>query len=172
MDGSAGAESRIRLETAEISDVAELQSVFDAAADYFRRITGKPAPDPDAALRELRSAAETDGREVALVRLSGDGRAIGAVGWWAGSPEPDLALLGMLLVEEASRRHGYAREALQALEVRLRETGIRRLRTAVGAEDGEAHAVLSALGFSSLDQRAHVDMDGGRLRIAFFEKEI
>lgn len=172
MDGNADGGSTIRLEDAGIPDVAELQEVFDGAADYFRRITGKPAPDPDAALRELKSAAATEGREVALVRLADGGRAVGSVGWWAGSPEPDVALLGMLLVEEASRGRGYAREALRALEVRLRENGIGRLRTGVGAEDREAHAVLAALGFSSLDQRAHVDMDGGRLRIAFFEKEI
>lgn len=97
---------------------------------------------------------------------------VGAIGWWAGHPEPHSALLGMLMIVREERRRGLGAEALGLLEGRLREAGVARLRTAVGAEDREASAFLQAVGFSSMDQRTHVDVDSGRLRIAFFEKTL
>ena len=154
-------------------DVEALQSVFERAGDHFLRVTGRPKPEPDAARRELGSAASTPGREVALIERGGSGsEVIGAVGWWAGHPEPDLALLGMLMVVAEERRRGIAGEALRLLEARLRDGGIARLRTAVGAEDRAASSFLEAVGFASMDERTHVDVDSGRLRIAFFEKTL
>lgn len=97
---------------------------------------------------------------------------IGAIGWWAGHPEPDLALLGMLMIVQEARGRGHAREALARLEDRLRAEGITRLRTAVGAEDAGSRAFVEALGFASTEERTRVDTDSGRLRIAFFEKAL
>lgn len=164
---------RVELRLAESDDVETLQSVFERAGDHFLRITGRATPEPDAARRELGSAASTPGREVALIERGGSGPgAVGAVGWWAGHPEPDVALLGMLMVVAEERRRGIAGEALRLLEARLRDAGITRLRTAVGAEDRAASTFLEAVGFASMDQRTHVDVDSGRLRIAFFEKTL
>jgi RimJ/RimL family protein N-acetyltransferase len=163
---------RMALRLAGPGDAAELQTVFERVPDHFVRVTGRPEPGADAAERELRAAAETEGRQVALVREATGADAVGALGWWVGHPEPDVALLGMLLIAEDARGRGLAREALGLLEHRLREEGISRVRTAVAAEDQIARAVLEALGFASMDQSKHVDMDGGRLRIAFFEKPL
>lgn len=172
-----------------------LQAVFEAAGDYFVQVTGRAAPAPDAAEREVRSAASTEGRGVALIIRTGgpgvadgsgaeaepsrgpaggatDGIPVGAIGWWAGHPEPDLALLGMLMIVREARGRGHARAALGVLETRLRRAGITRLRTAVGAEDAEAGTFLEALGFRSTEERTRVDTDSGRLRIAFFEKAL
>jgi RimJ/RimL family protein N-acetyltransferase len=167
-----GEDGRLALRLAGPGDSDELQRVFERAPDHFLRVTGSPEPSPDAAERELRAAAETEGRRVALVRPVEGADAVGALGWWAGHPEPDVALLGMLLIAQEARGRGLAREALGMLEGRLREEGISRMRTAVGAEDRTARRVLEALGFASMDRRAHVDMDGGRLRVAFFEKTL
>lgn len=158
----------LELQVASEGEEATLQKVFEGAADYFERVTGRPVVEGDAAERELRSAMASEGREVAIVRA--DGEAVGAIGWWAGSPEPEIALLGMLLVMEPFRRRGYARESLRLLDSRLRDAGISRMRTGVGADDALAQRFLEAAGFASMDQRTHVDMDGGRLRIAFYEK--
>jgi GNAT superfamily N-acetyltransferase len=149
-----------------------LQRVFEAAGDYFLSITGRAEPDADAAQRELASAARTPGREVALLMLRDSGEPVGALGWWAGNPSPELALLGMLLLAPEHRGGGLAREALQALEAGLASEGHRALRTAVGAGDEKAHALLRRLGFASLDERTHVSLDRGRIMIAFFEKTI
>lgn len=163
---------RLTLRLAGPEDAAELQTVFERVPDHFVRVTGRPEPDADAAERELRAATETEGRHVALVRESSGADAVGALGWWAGHPEPDVALLGMLLIAQEARGRGLAREALGLLEHRLRAEEISRVRTAVGAEDRMARTILEALGFASMDQSAHVDMDGGRLRVAFFEKTL
>lgn len=166
-DGKGAA---VELRLAGPDDEAVLQAVFEGAADYFERLTGRPAADPDAAERELRAAGSSEGREVGILRAAGE--PVGAIGWWAGSPEPEIALLGMLLVIGPSRRRGHAREGLRLLESRLRESGIARVRTGVGADDALAQRFLEAVGFTSMDRRTHVDMDGGRLRIAFYQKEL
>lgn len=160
----------IELDEVGPGDEAALQAVFEGAADYFERLTGKAAVDADAAAREIRSAAETEGRHAAIIRDAGE--PVGAVGWWAGSPEPEIALLGMLLVVSSRRRRGHAAAGLRLLESRLAGSGIARLRTGVAADDGLAQRFLEGVGFESMDRRTHVDMDGGRLRIAFYEKEL
>ena len=100
-----------------------LQGVFEAAGDYFLSITGRPAPNPDAAEREIGSSLSTSGRHIALISLPDGDTPIGAIGWWEGNPEPDVALLGMLLIVPDRRRQGFAREALAdaRLQVARRE---------------------------------------------------
>lgn len=164
--------ARLEIRLLESGDEAALQAVFEAAGDYFLSITGRPEPDADAAEREIRTCVSTPGRDVALVSPRGAGEPIGMLGWWRGSPEPDVALLGTLLVVPAYRGKGVAREALGALEGWLAGQGIRRLRTGVGAGDERVHALLRALGFEPLDQRTHVSLDRGRMMIALFEKGI
>lgn len=149
-----------------------LQRVFEAAGDHFLSITGRPEPDPDAAERELRSSASTPGRRVAVLAAREADEPVGALGWWERHPQPDTALLGMLLIAREQRGQGLAREAVQGLERWLAERGIREIRTGVGAGDEAAHGLLHALGFEPLDQRAHVGLDRGRIMIALFRKPI
>lgn len=163
---------RLILERATPETEETLQAVFRAAGDHFTTVTGRAEPDADAARRELRTAAEVEGREVFLIRLREGGDAIGAVGWWEGHPEPDVALLGMLLVVRERRRSGFAREALTGLEAGLRERGIRELRTGVGAGETGRQEVLRALGFQPLEERRHVSLDRGRVMIALFSRTL
>lgn len=149
-----------------------LQEVFVAAGDHFTTVTGRPEPDADAARRELSSADAVEGREVFLVRLRESGEAIGALGFWEGHPEPEVALLGMLLVDTRRRQEGFGREALRGVEAALRRRGIRELRTGVGAGDTRRQELLRALGFEPLDERRHVSLDRGRVMIALFRKEL
>ena len=164
--------ARLRARQPGPGDEESLQRVFEAAGDYFLSITGRPEPDPDAAARELRSAASTPGRAVALLSLREDERPVGALGWWKGNPEPDIALLGMILLVPDQRGTGLAREALDGLAAHLAEAGVTRLRTGVGAGDRRLHALLGSLGFSPLDERTHVSLDRGRIMLALFERGI
>jgi RimJ/RimL family protein N-acetyltransferase len=163
---------RLLLERVAPGMETELQGVFRAAGDHFTTVTGRPEPDPDAAEREVRSAASVAGREVFLVRMREGGEAVGAVGWWAAHPEPDIALLGMLLIDMRRRGEGLGREALAGVEEALRSQGIRELRTGVGAGDAARQSVLRALGFTPLDERKHVSLDRGRVMIALFRKQL
>ncbi|HET8656320.1 MAG TPA: GNAT family N-acetyltransferase [Longimicrobiaceae bacterium] len=174
-DGSTDdlfATPRLRARLLTMGDEDALQEVFQAGGDYFLEVTGRPEPDEDAAVREIASTINVPGRRVALVSLAESGEDVGALGWWGHHPEPDIALLGMLLVVPERRGAGVGREALGALEGVLAADGIRRLRTGVGAGDTAKHALLRALGFHPLDERTHVTLDRGRLMIALFEKEL
>lgn len=149
-----------------------LQDVFEAAGDHFTTVTGRPAPDADAAQREIQSAASAPGREVFLIRLRQDGTPVGAIGWWEGHPIPEITLLGMLLVASTHRGRGIAREALTTLGAALATRGAQELRTGVGAGDVVRQKALSALGFEPLDERKHVSLDRGRVMIALFRKAL
>jgi GNAT superfamily N-acetyltransferase len=152
-------------------DEARLQAVFEGAGDHFVAVTGRPHPAPDAAELEIRDCARTPGREVALLVSRETGGDVGAAGWWLGNPEPEVALLGMLLVAHPHRRRGLAREALGGLEAWLRAEGATRLRSAAAAGDRRAHEILRALGFAALEQR-HAGLEHGRVRLGVFEKTL
>jgi RimJ/RimL family protein N-acetyltransferase len=163
---------RLVIRTLGPDDVDRLQAVFHAAGDHFLTVTGRPEPEPDAAEREIRGSLATPGRDVALITLRDTGEDVGAAGWWRGSPEPDVALLGTLMVTPRHRRQGIAREALGALQVWLAGHGVRRIRSGVGSGDERAQAILRGLGFAPMDERRHVALDRGRIMIALFEKQV
>lgn len=163
---------RLALRLLSPGDAPALQRVFAAAGDYFLGVTGRPEPAPDAAEQELRGCAATPGRDVALVSLRDTGEAVGAVGWWAGNPEPELALLGMLLVVPERRREGVAREALGAVEAWLAARGVRRLRTGVATRDRRGGEVLPALGFARMSIADHQALGLDMAHLALWEKAL
>jgi GNAT superfamily N-acetyltransferase len=160
---------RLTLVAATPDHAPELQEVFEAAGDHFLTITGRPEPEPDAALREIDASARTPGRMVALLRVDG-GDAVGALGAWLHHPEKGLALVGMLVVRRDRRREGLAREALDGFALWAAGQGVRALRTATGAGDAGAQDIVRALGFRPLDERTHIGLDRGRIMIALFER--
>lgn len=164
--------ARLRIRCLAPGDEALLQETFSAAGDAFLPTTGFARPAPDAAAREIRAAAQSPGREVALLELA-DGAPVGAAGWWADYPEPAVALMGMLMIVPAHRRRGLAREALEALGRWLAAAGVVRLRAAAGYGDRAAQDALRALGFRELDERRHVSLEHRmRLMIGLWEREI
>lgn len=163
---------RLALRILAPEDAPALQRVFKAAGDHFLAITGRPEPAPDAAEQELRGCAATPGRDAALVTLRDGGEAVGALAWWAGNPQPELALLGMLLVVPERRGQGVAREALGALEAWLAGRGIRRLRTGVSSRDRRAGAVLPALGFARMSIAEHQALGLDLAHLALWEKAV
>lgn len=163
--------ARLVIRPLGLDDAARLQALFEATPDYFAVVAGVETAAPDSAAHEIREAAAKPGREVALVSLP-DGTDVGALGWWAAHPEPDVALLGMILVAPEHRGGGVAREALAALEARLAAQGIRRLRTAFQRRRLRIQPVVKALGFQEMSIREHTKLGLTGASISLWEKEI
>lgn len=163
---------RLLLRRLAVGDEAALQDAFDAAGDHFATVTGQPQAAPDAAEREIQACAATPGRQILLVSTRDTGETAGVIGWWAGNPEADVALLGTLIVLPAHRGRGIAREMLEAAEGWLRAGGTTRVRTAVGRRRAPVHAVLRALGFAEMSIRDHTVLGAKGAGTALFEKRI
>lgn len=163
---------RLSLRALGAGDEERLQRLFERCADHFAALTGRPGPEPDAGAAELRASIGTPGRQVALLTLLESGEEIGAVGWWAGNPEPDRALLGLLMVDPDHRGRGLAREALGAVEVWLAGRGIKALRTAFQRRRLSVHPVVRALGFREMSIRDHALLGLGGAGISLWEKPI
>jgi GNAT superfamily N-acetyltransferase len=164
--------ARLAIRALGTGDEDRLQRVFAACADHFAALTGQPGPAPDAAAHELRLCDETWGRQVAVLTRIDTGEDVGAVGWWAGNPGPDRALLGMLMIAPAHRRQGLAREALQAVEVWLGGRGIAALRTAFQRRRLAVHPIVRALGFTEMSIREHALLGLAGAGISLWEKPV
>ena len=164
--------ARLAIRALGAGDEERLQRIFSACADHFTALTGQRAPAPDAAEQELRACGQTWGRQVAVLTRIDTGEDVGAVGWWAGNPGPDRALLGMLMIDPAHRGQGLAREALEAVEVWLGGRGIHALRTAFQRRRLPVHAIVRALGFSEMSVREHTLLGLGGAGISLWEKPV
>lgn len=162
---------RLLLHTLAPGDEARLQRVFEACADHFAVLMSQRVA-PDAAAAELASCAATPGRGVAVLTLAETGEDVGAIGWWLGNPEPDRALLGMLMIAPAHRKQGLAREALSALEVWLRGQGIRAMRTAFQRRRLAVHPIVKALGFREMSIAEHALLGLGGVGVSLWEKPV
>ncbi|HEX6910851.1 MAG TPA: GNAT family N-acetyltransferase [Longimicrobium sp.] len=162
---------RLLVHTLAPGDEGRLQRVFEACADHFTVLTGQRLT-PDAARHELAACAATPGRGVAVLTLAESGEDVGAVGWWLGNPEPDRALLGMLMIHPAHRRQGLAREALEALQVWLRGRGIAAVRTAFQRRRLAVHPIVRGLGFQELSIREHALLGLGGVGVSLWEKPV
>jgi GNAT superfamily N-acetyltransferase len=163
---------RLLLRTLAAGDEARLQRVFEACADHFGVLMGLPRVPVDAAAAELAACAATLGRAVAILTLAETGEDVGAIGWWLGNPEPDRALLGMLMIAPAHRRQGLAREAMGALEVWLRGQGIVAMRTAFQRRRFAVHDIVQALGFREMSIAEHALLGLGGAGVSLWEKPV
>jgi GNAT superfamily N-acetyltransferase len=164
--------ARLAIRALSAADEGRLQRLFEACADHFSALTGQPRPAPDAAAQELRACEQTWGRQVAMLTLADTGQDVGAVGWWAGNPGPDRALLGMLMIDPEHRRQGLAREALDAVEVWLGGRGIVALRTAFQRRRLAVHPIVRALGFTEMSIREHALLGLPGVGISLWEKPV
>jgi GNAT superfamily N-acetyltransferase len=163
---------RLAIRALGAGDEERLQRVFAACADHFTALTGQPGPAPDAAAQEMAACLATPGRQVAMLTKIDSGEDVGAVGWWAGNPQADRALLGMLMIHPAHRRQGLAREALEAVEVWVAGRGIAALRTAFQRRRYTVHPIVKALGFTEMSIREHALLGLAGAGISLWEKPV
>jgi GNAT superfamily N-acetyltransferase len=153
-------------------EAPRLQTVYEGAVDYFRVLTDADEVSPDTALVELRQCAAQPGRAAAVVSLA-DGTDVGALGWWAGRPAAEVALLGMVVVLPSHRGQGIAHEVLEALQRWLAEQGVTQLRTAIPyRRSAKVRDLLEALGFVPMSIAEHTRMGMAGAGIALWEKPL
>jgi GNAT superfamily N-acetyltransferase len=147
-----------------------LRAVFEATPDFFEAVYGIPAAPPGAAEKETAASAAQQGREVAVLLRGGE--AVGAMAWWTGNPEPDRALLGMLMVVPSARGDGVGREALDGLLVWLAGQGMAAVRTAVQRRRRPVLDRLARLGFAELPISEHQKLGLAGAGLALLERPV
>jgi GNAT superfamily N-acetyltransferase len=155
-----------------LAEAPRLQAVYEGAADYFKVLADVDEVDPETARHELSQGAAQPGRTAAVITLD-DGTDVGALGWWAGRPSAEVALLGMIVVLPPHRGAGIAREALAGLQSWLAGQGVTELRTAIPyARLSGVRDLLSGLGFFPMSIAEHTRLGMAGAGISLWEKPL
>jgi GNAT superfamily N-acetyltransferase len=155
-----------------LEEAPRLQALYEGAADYFEVLAGDARVDPETARHELTQSSAQPGRTAAVITLQ-DGSDVGALGWWAGRPSAEVALLGMVLVLPAHRGAGIAGEALAALQGWLAGQGVTELRTAIPyARLPRVRDLLAGLGFVPMSIAEHTRLGMAGAGISLWEKPL
>ena len=121
------------------ADTRELQSLFDADADYFGMAHDRPAASDE--VEQIRKALPPDkSRSDKFVHLiiGEHGRIAALTDVIRGYPEPHIWYLGFLYLAKSARGQGLGRRALRALYDWVRANGGTALR--LGVVEANAHA--------------------------------
>jgi len=128
--------------------MAALQSVLEAAPDYFERVTGSP-PGAAEAQSTFTALPPNAGYEDKFVwGLYAGAAMIGCADVIRGYPTRDKAVIGLLLIAEPWQRRGLGRAFAALIEQAVAAwPGIARARIAVVASNPAALAFWRGLGY-------------------------
>jgi len=158
--------------TGEPAEITALQSVLEAAPDYFQRITGSA---PGAAAGQSTFAALPPGKDYEDKFVWGlyEGDAmIGCADVIRGYPTPEKAVIGLLLLVEARQRKGLGRAFAALVEQAIGAwPAIERLRIGVAASNPGALAFWRKLGYIETGEIKPAGPDFVR-EVAVLEKPI
>jgi ribosomal protein S18 acetylase RimI-like enzyme len=140
-------DTSISIRRATLADLDQLAPLFDAYRQFYQQ-----APDPEGARRFLRERLQNEESVVLLALHSGEGTqsAVGFVQLY-----PMFSSVGMrrvwilndLYVDPGCRRHGIARQLMQAAAEFVRGTEASQMRLATARDNGPARALYEALGY-------------------------
>ena len=130
------------------ADTRELQSLFDADADYFEMAHDRPAASDE--VEQIRKALppEKDQTDKFLHLIIGEhGRIAALTDVICGFPEAHIWYLGFLYLAKSARGQGLGRRALHALYPWVRAHGGTALRLGVVEENAHARHLYVTEGF-------------------------
>jgi RimJ/RimL family protein N-acetyltransferase len=153
-------------------DLADLQALFERAADYFETATGHP-PAPDEAERAFVGGPPTVAVSDKLtIGIFDDADAlVGVLDAIPDFPAEGTCTVGLLLLEPAVRGRGIGASALTALEAHMTERGTRRFRTAVVAHHAPGLRFLERQGYRVVSRLEGYEAAVSRPTVVFFEKD-
>lgn len=151
-------------------DAPDLQTVYQASADFFVSSSGAPG-DPGQASADLAAAAAEDGRFLLGIALHDT--MIGVIDLRLAYPEPHDVSIGLILLAEPQRRQGLGTWALRILEAWLsRDTPTEAVIAAVPAQDHAAQGFFQANGYTFTGQSMRVLTGSSRSRLLEMRKSL
>jgi hypothetical protein len=159
----------LTLRPIEASDAPDVQALYDATPEAFRRLIGRPAP-PDQATNDLRQAAQTPGRYQYAVML--DEQLVGLADCKLDDEVDGLAHIGLLLL-----RPPYDDPAISGLVARiltrwLEAQGALTVQVGVLAHVPDEIAFWSKQGFEFTGEQYRREFPGYAPRILVMQRDI
>lgn len=153
------------------SDLRDLQTLLERAADYFLITTGS-APASDEAERAFVGGPPTksveDKRTIGV--FTTDNEMVGVLDAIVGWPKEGEWSMGMLLLDPAHRGAGLGSAVLDAYEEWATREGARRFQTAVVSQHGPGIGFLERAGYRRTSVLEDSSGGGRSAAIVFFEK--
>jgi hypothetical protein len=159
----------LTLRQIDASDVPDVQALYDATPERFRRLIGRPAP-PDQAANDLQQAAQTPGRYQYAVML--DEQLVGVADCKLDDEVDGMAHIGLLLL-----RPPYDDPAIAGLVARilirwLETLGALAVEVGVLAHVPDEIAFWAAQGFEFTGEQYRREFPGYAPRILIMQRDI
>jgi ribosomal protein S18 acetylase RimI-like enzyme len=146
-------------------DVWRASAVEDYADDMVRNeaITREQAMAQSAETADglLTAGMDTPSHRFLIAEEVGSGRRLGHV--WIGprprNPDPSVAWLYDLFVEEASRGRSVGRALMRLVEVEVRAAGMHRIELNVFGDNAHAQHLYESLGYVEMARQMGKDLD-------------
>ena len=152
------------------TDAPALQSVYQAAAEYFVRAWGEPPPSQQA-LSELAAVHVNDARVLLGIFLTD--ALVGVIDLMFGDDEPPDVGLGLVLLAPEFRRQGLGSWSLRILEAWLaRDTPVETITLFVPAQNHAAQAFFRATGYAYTGHTTRAVIGDSRPRLLQMSKTL
>ena len=162
----------LRLLTGATGEMAELQSVLEAAPDYFARVTGSPPGRAEAQSTFTALPPHKTYEDKFVWGLYADEAMIGCADVIRGYPTPEKAIIGLLLIGEPWQRRGLGRAFAALIEQTIGAwPEVVTLRIGVVASNPGAVAFWRKLGYRETGEIKPAG-DGIVREVAVLEKPV
>lgn len=176
MRGAGGARVSDRVTLRRLSgtpeDRAALLRVMCASPAFYRTVCAREADERD--VDELFAVAPPGvaAADKHVLAVEERGVVVGCADLVRGWPAPEVAFIGLLVLEEGVRGRGLGRAAYAALEERARSWGATRLRLGVLEVNARGQAFWSRLGFEVAGEPAPWREGGVETRVFAMERAL
>ena len=163
---ASSSDVHLRVMRADEWDAWRANAVVDYADDIVRNeaVTREQAMTHSAETTDglLTEGIDTRGHRFFVAEEVDSGRRVGHL--WFGprprNPDPSVAWLYDLFVEEASRGRGIGRALMQLVEVEVRAAGMRRIELNVFGDNAHAKRLYESLAYVEMARQMGKDLDG------------
>jgi len=139
---------RVKELTGDPCEMADLQSVIEAAPTYAQRVTGYPPGSADAQSTAIALPEGKTYDDKFLYGIYLENELVGFADIIRGYPTPDTTLVGVLLVSEAHQRRGIGATAYPLIEATIKTwQGIQKIRLGVVRTNEEVLPFWQKMGF-------------------------